>query len=36
MCKIMAIDLDSVDEDEAADICEDIDRLEGLLSLDQT
>ena len=27
----MAIDLESVDEDGAADICEDIDRIEGLL-----
>ena len=28
----MAIDLDSVEEDDAADICEDIDRIEGILS----
>ncbi len=27
----MAVDLESVDEDESADICEDIDRIEGVL-----
>ena len=28
----MAVDLESVGEDKAADICEDIDRMEGILS----
>lgn len=28
----MSIDLESVDEDEAASICEDIDRIEGILN----
>ena len=28
----MAIDLDAVDEDEASDIAEDIDRIEGIIS----
>lgn len=32
LSKNMAVDIDSVDEDEAADICEDIDRIEGILS----
>jgi hypothetical protein len=32
LSKNMAIDIDSLNEDEAANICEDIDRLEGLLS----
>lgn len=32
LSKNMAVDIDSVDEDEAADICEDIDCIEGILS----
>lgn len=28
----MSIDLEAVDEDEAASICEDIDRIEGILN----
>ena len=28
----MTVDLESVEEDEAAEICEDIDRIEGVLS----
>ena len=30
--KNIAIDLDSVSEDEAAEICEDIDKIEGVLA----
>ncbi len=30
--KNIAVDLESVSEDEAAEICEDIDKIEGLLS----
>ncbi|NMM42764.1 hypothetical protein NDQ71_24285 (plasmid) [Pseudoalteromonas sp. KG3] len=34
--KNIAIDLDTVSEDEAADICEDIDRVEGVLAYVQS